>query len=504
MADLSSLGEPSILLKMELSPAGEGLTTLAQKTFSMSDQRRFAVASGDRNPIHIDQLASRRTQAGAPVVHGMNLLLWALDSFAAARPNLAPLRSLSAHFKRQVYLNEPAGVVEGKADADGARLLVVVDGSLKAEFNLEFGAPTHVVPRWSTTPLEMLPPLPEARDLNLEQISKLCGRLPFRMTAEEAAKWFPAATKWLNAKVICGLAATSHLVGMICPGLHSIYSELSIRTCVAPEELEDGMAFRVTKADPRYALVTQEVAGADFAGTLRAFLRSRPVSQATMQSLAGIVAPDEFAGSQVLIVGGSRGLGELTAKLIATGGGRVLITWQSGEADALRVTEEIRAGNGLCDALHYDARDDAVAQLSSIPEAPTHAYYFATPLILRPRSDVYAARRFEEFITVYVDGFWQLTRALRARRTNIALFYPSSVFVNERPPGMTEYAMAKAAGESLCTDINSQLAPTHVTVTRLPRLPTDQTTSLTPIKLANALEVMLPVVREVQARGGDR
>jgi hypothetical protein len=43
-----------------------------------------------------------------------------------------------------------------------------------------------------------------------------------------------------------------------------------------------------------------------------------------------------------------------------------------------------------------------------------------------------------------------------------------------------------------------------VTVTRLPRLPTDQTTSLTPIKLGNALEVMLPVVREVQAWGGDR
>jgi len=217
-----------------------------------------------------------------------------------------------------------------------------------------------------------------------------------------------------------------------------------------------------------------------------------------MQSLAGTVAQDEFAGSLVLVVGGSRGLGELTAKLIATGGGRVLLTWQSGKADALRVAEEIRSGGGQCETLQYDAREAAAAQLTSLPEAPTHAYYFATPLISRPRSDIYAARRFGEFINVYVDGFWQLTQALRARRPTISIFYPSSVLVIERPPGMTEYAMAKAAGEFLCADINAQLAPTHVTVKRLPRLRTDQTASLTAVKTENPLDVMLPIVRQVQ------
>jgi acyl dehydratase len=467
---------------MELSPAGERLTTLAQKTFGMCDQRRFAVASGDHNPIHVDPLASRRTQAGAPVVHGINLLLWALDAFAATRPNLPPLRGLRAQFKRLVYLNEPASVITGKADADGARLSVVVDGSLRSEFTLEFGVAAGVVPHWSTTPLEILPFLAEARDLNLEQISKLCGRLPFRMTAEEAATWFPAVTKWLGAKLIRGLTATSHLVGMICPGLHSIYRELSIRSCIVSEQGEGSIAFRVTKTDPRYGLVTEEVAGGDFTGTVKTFLRTPPVRQATMQSLTGIVAHNEFAGSLVLIVGGSRGLGELTAKLVATGGGRVLITWQSGEADALRVAEEIRLGGAQCETLQYDAREAAATQLTSLAEAPTHAYYFATPLISRPRSDIYAARRFGEFLTVYVDGFWQLTQALRARRPTISIFYPSSVFVTERPPGMTEYAMAKAAGESLCADINAQWAPTHVTVKRLPRLPTDQTASLTAVK----------------------
>src|SRR5258708_16262581 len=123
---------------------------------------------------------------------------------------------------------------------------------------------------------------------------------------------------------------------MICPGLHSIYSELSIRSCIASDPAEAGLAFRVTKTNPRYAIVTEEVVAANFTGTVKAFLRTPPMRQATMQSLAGIVERDEFAGSLALIIGGSRGLGELTAKLIATGGGRVIITLQTGNADALR------------------------------------------------------------------------------------------------------------------------------------------------------------------------
>jgi len=54
----------------------------ATRTFTMADQVAFAAASGDANPMHMDELAARRTQAGAPVVHGVQALLWALDALA--------------------------------------------------------------------------------------------------------------------------------------------------------------------------------------------------------------------------------------------------------------------------------------------------------------------------------------------------------------------------------------------------------------------------------------
>ena len=57
---------------------------LTSRTFTEADQMRFADVSGDRNPMHLDALKARRTQAGVPVVHGVHLLLWALDAAARA------------------------------------------------------------------------------------------------------------------------------------------------------------------------------------------------------------------------------------------------------------------------------------------------------------------------------------------------------------------------------------------------------------------------------------
>jgi nucleoside-diphosphate-sugar epimerase len=56
----------------------------------------------------------------------------------------------------------------------------------------------------------------------------------------------------------------------------------------------------------------------------------------------------------------------------------------------------------------------------------------------------------------------------------LAALYPSTVFVEERPQGLTEYAMAKAAGEQLCRDLNAAIPDLRVIVDRLPPLATDQ------------------------------
>ena len=83
---------------------------LAERTFTEADQTRFAAISGDRNPMHLDAVLARRTQAGVPVVHGVHLLLWGLDVLARAEPVLPPMRRLKAHFKQFVAVDETVAV----------------------------------------------------------------------------------------------------------------------------------------------------------------------------------------------------------------------------------------------------------------------------------------------------------------------------------------------------------------------------------------------------------
>jgi len=82
-----------------------------------------------------------------------------------------------------------------------------------------------------------------------------------------------------------------------------------------------------------------------------AFARHPPVAAATdfQQWRPGF--SHEFAGQRALIVGGSRGLGELTAKIIAAGGGHTIITYSVGKEDAERVAAEIEGFGATCDVL---------------------------------------------------------------------------------------------------------------------------------------------------------
>lgn len=150
---------------------------------------------------------------------------------------------------------------------------------------------------------------------------------------------------------------------------------------------------------------------------------------------------------------------------------------------------------GICKTVAYDVGKTAKLQLSALGGARTHAYYFATPTIFREQSALFARTRLDAFRDTNVDGFLHLAQTLRARRSDVSLFYPSSVFVAELPRGMIEYAMAKAAGETLCSEIDLAWAPLHVTVERLPRQFTNQTASIIGTQLDTPIARLLSVVR---------
>jgi acyl dehydratase len=480
-----------------MSPETAG-RLLGVRTFTSDDQQWFASVSHDRNPLHSDPVAARRLLSGRQVVHGIHVLLSALD---LVRP-----RSADAPFALHCEFSNPINVqdqVAFTAHEEPFRSTVAATVAGLACTHVVIETRPDAVPKGrlngDRSTARALVVVDEPFD---EPPAALLGRsfVLGEEGAEQLALRFPNAAAWLLPHRLAALGSLSRFVGMVCPGLHSIFS--SVRFTLGEQRGSAGeLTFLVRKYDDRFGLFVVAFDGC-IQGELRAFRRPPPRLQPSMRDVAAQVAPREFGGTRSLVIGGSRGLGETVAKILAAGGGDVTISWAVGAEDAKRVAGEINAhAPGSCNVLKLDVSTDAFDRLGLDASSLDAVYFFATPRIFRKKEWVFDRQQFEELFSYYVERFYDLCMWLeRERRGGKAMVYmPSSVFVAERPRGMTEYAMAKAAAEILAQDLNRSLNHVSIAWDRLPRLATDQTASVLNVGDDSTLAVLLPVVRRLRA-----
>ena len=472
---------------------------IASRIYTLADQLSFAELSGDWNPMHVDAVAARRTQAGEPAVHGVHTLLWALDCLCA-KIQFGPIARIQTQFEKFIRLDRPVQVL--LVEQTEAYLLVEIhsDDGVATLVTLELGPP-------AAASVQPSPPFkmqigPERQDVHIrepEDLEEMTGRLAHAQPGDAFARAFPHLAAKIGTLQVASMATITRLVGMVSPGLHSIFLGLTL-DLVADAPLRSGICFNVTEVNHRFRHVTLEVAGDGIEGQVECLVRIPPVAQAAMSELSGWVANDAFAGKTALVIGGSRGLGEVTAKLVAAGGGKTIITYAVGQDDALRVAREINQAGGQCSTLQLDVRGDVAQQLAQLAHRPTHLYYFASAQIFRQNTALFSPSLLAEFMGMYTEAFMQVCTALQSDEHLLKAFYPSSVAVAERPRNMTEYAMAKSAGEILCDDINTYWSGIQVHKQRLPRILTDQTaTTINLSASASALDVMKPIVLALHA-----
>lgn len=473
-------------------------TDLGAKTFGMNDQALFAAWSGDHNPMHVDEHAARRLVSGRPVVHGMHTVLEALSRWAP-RAAWLPDR-LQVEFARPINVGETVHFV-ALALPGALHLLALVDGQVRSRIEL---LPEGRLPNPLPPADLQLPPLAEPLDREplswSQQVHALPAAGPVVMpTAEGVAAW-------LGPHAAAGLGQLSTLVGMACPGQHSIFSSLAVDRVAVAEPVR----FRLHRHEPRFRLAELDVDG-PWRGRVRAFVRPPPQAQPAMAALADVLQAGCLAGSVSWVLGGTRGLGELTAKLLAAAGGEVTLTYAVGAADARRVADEINAaGLGRAHVAPYLAGTGAATALCERMPRPDAVFYFATPRIARERAGLVDVALLGEFIRFYVDEPARLAQALQARFGSgslskdrpVVVFNPSTVYVDDLPAGMVEYAMAKAAAEVMARDLAKRLPAVRMLCSRLPRMPTDQTAGLMQSQAADPVPVMRDVIKEVLALAG--
>jgi NAD(P)-dependent dehydrogenase (short-subunit alcohol dehydrogenase family) len=473
---------------------------LIQYSFSLDDQIGFAQLAGDYNPAHLDPIKARRTRFGKLVVHGIHALIWALEILFHQNSDSLKLVSLKTYFNQPIGLGDPVQFILKTKDKTQAEIQLLCKSEQAVRIIICYERYNNK--NYFSFP-DSNPEVRDCLDRNPGQLANASGSLELCLNKIEAALRFPNLMRVLPSNQLAELMALTRLVGMECPGLHSIFSDLNIDFSNSKDD-STFLSYEVLSYDSRISLLTQNVQSPSMKGVIRAFLRPPPKFQETYQDLSKQVKKEEFSNQTALIIGGSRGLGEVTGKLLAGGGARVVITYHLGVEEACTIIKQIIEGGGDAKCLAYNALCPNLLQNEDLAGDwfPTHLYYFPTPLIFRGQKNTFSEALFQEFCDYYVTGFFNIFQTIQKPGDRLqGVFYPSTVAIDELPADMAEYTTAKSAGETLCEWLRKKYPQLNIFNPRLPRTATDQTNSLLPSDNKDPASLMIENLRQFRDKG---
>jgi len=482
-------------------------------------QTSFARLTGDFNPVHVDEAVGRRSSFGNVIAHGMNVALSSIERYLAARTARDPaaplpdIARIQLQFAKPVFVDECLSIVCVSSDSKRTRLAVRHQQSDLAKITLVWREAVSEAGKHRPTELashqRLEPPRRDPVRRTIHDGDGVAGKLPLRVGGDRLARAYPCCVNWLGERTLAGLALLSTIVGMEWPGEYSLFTNARIDLSDVPDGgAPDHLAFRVIATDTEYAVTRLAVEGPDFSSEIEAFFRPMPVKQPSTTELGHAVRAGEFEGCTAFVVGGSRGLGEIAAKLLALGGADIILTYRSSATEAEAVRKQLISTGARCELLQFDA----CVRAAPLPPAVAASarlllLYFPSPHIFRRRTTAFSKAWLAEFLDVYVDGF--LNTLNMVKRWNcgpISILYPSSEALDHPGRELIEYAAAKAAGEAICRAIAAEDQQLTMEIPRLPRLLTDQTNSVVRSEAAAPVDILLPILRRMvrQAVEGER
>ena len=453
------------------------MKTVFSKLFQITDQVKFSIFSGDYNPMHIDEITSRRFLYGKPVVHGINLVLNALEVWTSLNKNHFSISYIETEFLSPVFLDKEVSFQFSCNDNINS-FQIFSENNLKANINFQLTHSSSEVTHHQI--IDKFPEKISPKNNDIESLKVASGDIRFYLNQKCLKELFPNLFEFSDFFQIASLLSSTRLVGMECPGMNSIFSSFNFNF----SKLTNKTTFKVIKTN-RFGFVTIEINGG-FNGTIKAFLRPEPVEQLDYNEIKKHIKENQYKNQVALVIGGSRGIGEVTAKILAAGNAEVVITYNKGINDAQNIINEVKSNGGKISMIPYDVNDNIV----DYDFTPTDIYYFATPPIFSGIPSFFSSEIFNQFSLFYLSSFYSLVKFWSEKKV-YNFFYPSSVYVNEMPNNMLEYSLAKHSAEKMCDHIMENNKLIKIYKPKLPRLATDQTVSFLPVKNNDPFKHML-------------
>ena len=456
---------------------------LCNRAFNLKDQQEFADFSGDINPIHLSDIYARKTPPGEVIVHGINSLLWALDSFLRCGNNIT--YQMSVRFLQPIYLNEVVSCYhlqdEESIEISAASVVFVRIKLRGDDYNrMGGGHESSYSQKYSK---------PEIFVRNIDEIEMMGPLLFFELADSNCVKnLYPTLLEHVGVSLVCQIACLSSVVGMQVPGLHSIFAAVSLDL----QGSSNRKFIKIEKTDRRFGLVDLTVQSSGIQSRIRAIVRPTPTKVLSLEDISTKISGQFAFGKKVLIVGGSRGLGCYVVKILALLGAHVTFTFSKGKSEAQTLKDELSNDNIDINYLHFDITNPDFSGLFA--SKPEYIFYFPTPKIFVKRSKVFEGKLYDNFKLFYVDAF-QSTLEQSVENSIKRIFYPSTVAVDGDSEDLPEYIKAKLEGESLSDKFNIS-NKSLVYVSRLPRVLTDQTATNLNILNEDPFDVLMPILED--------
>ncbi len=470
----------------------ENLQLSSELSLSAEIVDAFAAFTGDYSALHMREDFARRTRFRQRIAHGM-LSVVALAKVQSTRAGgVVSFRSLKGRFLRPVGLSDRLRLlIDVNPGTDGeysfsARWERVSDETLLTRVTGLY----RVVPQAASMPEtggstnDVLPVFRE-RDQDIIESAGQEETLRWR--------WFPEAMELLASQVLrpmgidsgsvpcSNLLATlmlSPLVGMRLPGRRATFLGFEM-TFDGTVDLSLPLALHaaVSATKPSTGMIDARVEvgqeGRTVAhGTVEALVNEAPRKVPGCHQLAAGMVGLGLKDRSAIIIGGSRGIGEATAKLLGLLGVNVMLSYYRGADDANAIVADIRENGGNAACMPCDVRDESqVRELIKEVQARWDRVDVLVNCAVHDFSPASAlSSRWEDYLPELEVSLHGLHNACQAvvpimrRGGGGKIINFSSTAVRMPVSGQSRYITAKAAVEGYTRSLARELAGSNIQV----------------------------------------
>ena len=456
---------------------------LSKKKFTLEDQTNFSDFSGDYNPIHLCNIYARKTIYGQIIVHGINILFWSLDLILKKRINI---QNIKVKFFKPAFLDEILYCYWNKE-----KKIINIKNKYTLICKIKYKLCQNFKPNKRKTKILKRPKIPQ--NINIFKFKKFRkNEFGFCGIETNISNKYSNLTKKLGIEVLKEIGFLSYIVGMKFPGLYSLFLSADISFKVN-NDLE---FFKISKTDKRINYIWTEFRGKSIYGYLESMLRPKEKKGLENKIIKKYIKPDEFKKFNSLVIGGSRGIGNLVTKIIAIGGGKVRFTYHKGKEESDIINKSFSKNSNVQKAIKLNILSNLeISKLRDI-QSINSIFYFPSPKIIKSWNQSHDESLFEIYKLYYFHQFRIIVNKLSTINEKRIFFYPSTILIDKNEAGFNSYTEAKMLGEKFCS--NNKNKNIKFYYPRLPKLLTDQNNDFYNRSEESNLPIILKELRKIQ------